>query len=86
MDCDPPGSSLHGISQTRILGWVAISFSRGSSSKSETERTMVVVKDWGRWRGVDGECSIDVEFQIYKMKRVLGMNGGDGCRAMYLYH
>ena len=47
---------------------------------------MVVVKDWGRWRGVDGECSIDVEFQIYKMKRVLRMNGGDGCRAMYLYH
>ena len=27
----------------------------------------MVVKDWGRWRGVDGECSIDVEFQIYKM-------------------
>ena len=27
----PPGSSVHGILQTRILGWVAISFSRGSS-------------------------------------------------------
>ena len=27
----PPGSSVHGISQTRILEWVAISFSRGSS-------------------------------------------------------
>ena len=27
----PPGSSLHGILQERILGWVAISFSRGSS-------------------------------------------------------
>ena len=31
MDCRPPGSSVHGISQTRILEWVAISFSRGSS-------------------------------------------------------
>ena len=31
MDCSPPGSSVHGISQARILGWVAISFSRGSS-------------------------------------------------------
>ena len=31
MDCCPPGSSLHGISQARILEWVAISFSRGSS-------------------------------------------------------
>ena len=27
----PPGSSVHGISQTRILEWVAISSSRGSS-------------------------------------------------------
>ena len=26
-----PGSSVHGISQIRILEWVAISFSRGSS-------------------------------------------------------
>ena len=34
--CDPmdyslPGSSVHGIFQARILEWVAISFSRGSS-------------------------------------------------------
>ena len=31
MDCSPPNSSVHGISQVRILEWVAISFSRGSS-------------------------------------------------------
>ena len=31
MDCGPPGSSVHGIFQARILEWVAISFSRGSS-------------------------------------------------------
>ena len=31
MDCSPPGPSVHGISQARILEWVAISFSRGSS-------------------------------------------------------
>ena len=31
MHCSPPGSSVHGISQARILEWVAISFSRGSS-------------------------------------------------------
>ena len=30
-DCSPPGSSVHGIFQARILEWVAISFSRGSS-------------------------------------------------------
>ena len=31
IDCSPPGSSVHGISQARILEWVAIPFSRGSS-------------------------------------------------------
>ena len=31
MDCSPPGSSVHGISLSRLLEWVAISFSRGSS-------------------------------------------------------
>ena len=31
MDCSPAGSSVHGILQARILQWVAVSFSRGSS-------------------------------------------------------
>ena len=31
MDCSPPGSSVHGILQTRILEWAVIYFSRGSS-------------------------------------------------------
>ena len=31
MDCSLPGFSIHGIFQARILEWVAISFSRGSS-------------------------------------------------------
>ena len=39
MDCSPPGSSVHGILQARILEWVAISFSRGSSQPSD--RTQV---------------------------------------------
>ena len=30
MNCGPPGSSVCGISQARILEWVAISYSRGS--------------------------------------------------------
>ena len=31
MDCSPPGSFIHGVLQARILEWVAIPFSRGSS-------------------------------------------------------
>ena len=30
MDCSPPGSSVHGMSQARILEWAALSYSRGS--------------------------------------------------------
>ena len=30
MDCSPPGSSVRGILQARILVWAAISYSRGS--------------------------------------------------------
>ena len=35
MDCSPPGSSVHGISQARILEWIATSFSRGSSQPKD---------------------------------------------------
>ena len=28
VDCSPPGSSVHGMSQARILEWIAISYSR----------------------------------------------------------
>ena len=28
MDCSPPGSSVHGIFQARVLEWVAIAFSK----------------------------------------------------------
>ena len=31
VDCSPPGFSIHGILQARMLEWVASSFSRGSS-------------------------------------------------------
>ena len=30
MDCSPPGASVQGILQARIVGWVAIPFSRRS--------------------------------------------------------
>ena len=37
MDWSPPGSSVHELLQARILEWVAISFSRGSSlSRDQT--------------------------------------------------
>ena len=45
MDGSRPGSSVHGIFQARILDWVAISFSRGSSwPKDQTYLSCI-----GRW-------------------------------------
>ena len=50
MDCRPPGSSVRGISQTGILEWVAISFSRGSSqSKYRTRGSSAAPPSIGRF-------------------------------------
>ena len=38
MNCSPPGSSVHGILQARILEWLAISCSRGSSRPRDRTR------------------------------------------------
>ena len=48
MDCSLPGFSVHGISQARILEWVAISFSRGSSWPRDWT-CMSWVLSLGRW-------------------------------------
>ena len=54
VDCSLPGSSVHGILQARILEWVAISFSRGSSQLRD--RTCVscigrrILYRWATWK------------------------------------
>ena len=42
MDCSLPGSSLRGILQARIMEWVAISFSRGSSQLMDRSRVSCI--------------------------------------------
>ena len=42
MDCSLLGSSVHGILQARILEWVVISFSRGSSQPRDQTRVPCV--------------------------------------------
>ena len=43
MDCSPPDSSIHEIFQARVLEWVAISFSRGSSQPRDWTRVSHIV-------------------------------------------
>ena len=46
MDCSPPGSSIHGILQARILKWVVLFFSRGSSLPRDRTRASCIVADY----------------------------------------
>ena len=41
VDCSPPDTSVHQIFQARILEWVAISFSRGSSQPRDQPKSFV---------------------------------------------
>ena len=43
VDCSPLGSSVHGILQARVLEWVAISFSRGSSPPRDRTQVSRIV-------------------------------------------
>ena len=44
LDCSPSGSSVLGILQARILEWVAISFSRGSSQPKNQARVSFIAR------------------------------------------
>ena len=48
MDYSLPGSSIHGIFQARVLEWVAISISRGSSQP----------RDWTQVSHIAGRCTV----------------------------
>ena len=55
VDCSLPGSSVHGILQARILEWVAIAFSRGSSRpRDQTQVSRIAGWRFNLWatRGV----------------------------------
>ena len=50
MDCSLPGSCAHGIFQTRILKWVAIPFSRGSSwPRDRTQVSCIAGRCFAIW-------------------------------------
>ena len=45
MDCSPPGSSVHGILQAKILEWVAMPSSRGSSQPNRRQEEKGTTED-----------------------------------------
>ena len=67
MDCSPPGSSVHGILQARILEGVAIPFSRGSSLLGD--RTLVSCIAGGfftAWATEARVINLDLTLHVYK--------------------
>ena len=49
VDCSPSGSSVHGILQARILKWVAMPSSRGSSPPKDQTRVSCVTRIAGKF-------------------------------------
>ena len=71
VDCSPPGSSVHGILQARILEWAAISFSRGSSQpRDRTQVSYIAGRCFILWATREailshrGSLQIDIFFTL----------------------
>ena len=62
MDCSPPGSSVPGILEARILEWVAISFSRGSSDSGIEPRSPALA---GRFFTTSSTLKAQQEFSTF---------------------
>ena len=56
VDCSPPDSCVHGISQARILEWVVIPFSRGFSLPGDRTRVSCITgrffTSWATWKPI----------------------------------
>ena len=75
MDCSPPGSSLHGILQARILEWVAISFSRGSSRpRDQTQVSRIPGRRFNLWATREAHGIMLKGFKSFSQKIVLFHN------------
>ena len=68
-DCSPPGSSVHGISQARILEWVAIPFSRGSIFCNNLRERI-----WKKKKMVIGICITEPLCCTSEMNTTLSIN------------
>ena len=70
MNCSPSGSSVHGILQARILEWVAMPFSRGSSQS----------RDWTQFSCIAGRF-----FTIWVTREETGFKKKNAFVLIYFY-
>ena len=57
MDCSPPGFSVHGILQAKILEWVAMPSSKGSSRPRETQVSGLAGRFFSIWATREAQFS-----------------------------
>ena len=75
MDCSLPGFSIHGIFQARVLEWVAISFSRGSSwPRDRTQISCIAGRRFTLWatreahqESPPGKCYLKVYIKVNQL-------------------
>ena len=90
MDCRPPGSSVHGILQARVLEWVAISFSRGSSwPRDQTRVSWTSGRFFTIWDTREAHRShiyiLCLHIQKYILNTQYTQRKVDGCTLMHTY-
>ena len=69
-DCSLPGSSVHGTFQARILQWIAISFSRGSSwPRNRTGISCIASGFLTNWAIREAPNSTQMDFIVNNMKQ-----------------
>ena len=85
MDCNPPGSSACGILQARIVEWVAVPFSRGSSQLRDwTQLSRIAGIFFTSWVSHKGspyqltvKCIVSWASQVMLLVKNLPANAGD---------
>ena len=71
MDCSLPGSSIHGILQARILEWVAISYSRGSSQpRDQTRISYIASRFFPVWATRKTHVRLGSEMEVKSLSHV----------------
>ena len=87
MDCSPPGSSVHGILQAKILEWVVIPFSRASSWPRDLTRVFHIADKfftiWAtRWDPQTSQLGQAFCFKLLCKSTIYAAGGGENWAKM----
>ena len=71
MDCSPPVSSIHGILQARLLGWIAVFFSRGSSwPKDQIQVSRIAGRRFNLWATREAKVYLNTSYPLPNSKEL----------------